>query len=85
MQAARLVLHRVQQFDAVLRTYPVPVFQQGAASPHDGGQRRLQVVGDRGEQGRAHPVGLRLQLAVRQPLVEIDPRQGGADIGEQGL
>ena len=32
------------------------------------------------KQGGAHPVGLRLQLAVGQPLVEIDPRQGGADI-----
>ena len=42
-------------------------------------------MGDRGEQGGAHPVGLRLQLAVGQPFVEIDPGQRGADIGEQGL
>ncbi|MNQ71205.1 hypothetical protein D3C85_858670 [compost metagenome] len=85
VQAARLLLHRVEQLVAILGTDPVTVFQQCAAGPHDGGERCLQIVGDRGEQGGTHPIRLRLQLAVGQPLVEIDPRQGGADVGEQRL
>ena len=60
VQAARLLLHRVEQFVTVFGGDPVTIFQQGAASPHDGGQRRLQIVGDRGEQSGTHPVGLRL-------------------------
>ncbi|MNF80277.1 hypothetical protein D3C84_625140 [compost metagenome] len=85
MQAARLLLHRVEQLVAILGTDPVTVFQQCAAGPHDGRERRLQIVGDGGEQGGTHPVGLRLQLAVGQPFVQVDPGQGGADIGEQRL
>ncbi|MNR23681.1 hypothetical protein D3C85_1407140 [compost metagenome] len=75
----------MQQFVAILRAYPITVFQQRAAGPYDGSERCLQIVRHRGEQGGAQPVRLGLQLAVGQPLVEIDPGKGGTDIGEQRL
>ena len=57
---------------------------QRAGRPDDGGERRAQVVGDRGEQRLAQPVGLGGAHGALHVLDQVDPLDGdGRLIGER--
>ncbi len=47
--------------------------RQAGGGTEDGGERRAQVVRDGGQQGRAQPVGLRLQARLVDVAHQVDP------------